>query len=142
MGKQYAELVTQAESAVTSIKDAELRRVAFEKVLDDLLSDDGIAGKASDKASVKKQVSRTSPRKTSAQGNVRPARNGPKGHVVELCEEGFFGKPKTISQVQVELANRGHHIPQTSLSGPLQSLCQQKILRRQKIDGTFQYSNW
>jgi len=36
--KPYAELVTQAEEATRAIKDPELRRVAFERVLDDLLS--------------------------------------------------------------------------------------------------------
>ena len=38
MKKPYAELVAQAESAVANVKDAELRRVAFERVLNDLLS--------------------------------------------------------------------------------------------------------
>jgi hypothetical protein len=38
MDKPYAELVTQAEAAVAGVKDPELRRAAFEKVLEDLLS--------------------------------------------------------------------------------------------------------
>ena len=38
MEKSYSELVAQAESAVSAVKDPELKRVAFEKVLDDLLS--------------------------------------------------------------------------------------------------------
>jgi hypothetical protein len=38
MNKSYSELVAQAESAVSAVKDAELRRVAFEKILDDLLA--------------------------------------------------------------------------------------------------------
>jgi len=63
-------------------------------------------------------------------------------------EDGFFAKPKTISEVKAELANRGHHIPLTSLSGPLQKLCQDKELRRQKAEDKggkkkpFVYSNW
>ena len=36
--KHYAELVSQAELAVSSVKDPELKRVAFEKILDDLFS--------------------------------------------------------------------------------------------------------
>ncbi len=64
-----------------------------------------------------------------------------------MIGEGFFKKPKTITQVKAELENRGHHIPMTSLSGPLQTLCQQRVLRRQKgkTEGTKQiyaYSEW
>jgi hypothetical protein len=70
-------------------------------------------------------------------------RGGPQRYVEEMVEEGFFKKPKTISEVKAELENRGHHIPVTSLSGPMQKLCQKKVLRRQKPDGkTFSYSNW
>jgi hypothetical protein len=61
--------------------------------------------------------------------------------------DGFFKKPKTIAEVKAELENRGHHIPMSSLSGPLQKLCQRKILRRQKAKTAenkqaFIYSNW
>jgi hypothetical protein len=65
-----------------------------------------------------------------------------------MLTEGFFAKPKTMSEVKAELANRGHHIPVTSLSGPLQKLCQSKELRRQKVGDeggkkkTFVYSEW
>jgi hypothetical protein len=64
-----------------------------------------------------------------------------------MIEDAFFTKPKTISEVKAELENRGHHIPLTSLSGPLQKLCQAKKLRRQKVEGKgkkrpFAYSNW
>ena len=75
--------------------------------------------------------------------------SGPKAYVRELIEEGFFKKPKTIAEVRAELGNRGHHIAITSLSGPLQKLCQERALRRHKgtSDGngkktTFNYSEW
>lgn len=38
MDKPYSDLVLQAEKSVSAVKDPELRRVAFEKILDDLLS--------------------------------------------------------------------------------------------------------
>ena len=70
-------------------------------------------------------------------------RTGPQAYVEEMVDDGFFKKPKTISEVKAELENRGHHIPLTSLSGPMQKLCQKKVLRRQKADGkAFSYSNW
>jgi hypothetical protein len=70
-------------------------------------------------------------------------RAGTQGYIEEL-----IAKPKTIVAVKAELGNRGHHIPLTSLSGPLQSLCKRKRLRREKTEATdggkkaFAYSNW
>jgi hypothetical protein len=105
----YAALVAQAEKAVSAVKDPELRRIAFQKVLDELLAGGGSANEKTKRASVKKQ--------------------------------------KALGEVKDELANRGHHIPLTSLSGPLQTLCKEKVLRRQKASGprgkkTFAYSNY
>ena len=140
--KPYAELVTQAEEATRAIKDPELRRVAFERVLDDLLSGGGTATQGD--AHAAKPVERSTrtaakPRKSS----------GPKGYVRELIDDGFFKKPKTIAEVKAELANRGHHIALTSLSGPLQTLCQDRLLRRHKAKSgdkakkaSYNYSEW
>jgi hypothetical protein len=33
----------------------------------------------------------------------------------EMLGEGFFKKPRAITDVKIELENRGHHIPLTSL---------------------------
>lgn len=136
MAKPYSELVAQAEQAVATVKDAELRRVAFERVLNDLLSTEEEAPKAK---------SRTTARVTK-HASEKPSgkkRGGPQSYVEEMIDDEFFEKPKTISEVKAELENRGHHIPVTSLSGPMQKLCQKKVLRRQKPDGkTFSYSLW
>jgi len=137
MEKQYAELVAQAENAVSSVKDAELKRVAFERVLNDLLESRG-------DSAVQRKTSRSPKRtKESQTATKTKKKGGPQAYVEEMIEDGFFKKPKTISVVKAELENRGHHIPLTSLSGPMQKLCQRKMLRRQKADGkTFSYSNW
>ncbi len=132
----YAALVDQAEKVVQSVKDPELKRIAFQKVLDDLL---GGAGPA------------IAHRKSAGRGKARGAetaqRGGTKAYVRELIGEGFFKKPKTITDVKAELENRGHHIPLTTLSGPLQQLCQARELKRQRgaSEGNkkiFSYSNW
>ncbi len=140
--KPYAELVTQAEEAARVIKDPELRRVAFERVLDDLLSGGGTAtqgGARAPKQAERSKRASAKPKKTS----------GPKGNVRELIDDDFFKKPKTIAEVKAELANRGHHIALTSLSGPLQTLCQDRLLRRHKAKSgdkakktTYNYSEW
>jgi hypothetical protein len=132
----YATLVAKAEQAVKSVKDPELRRVAFQKVLDDLLAPKPTSQRQTPE---KRRTSEAPPRK--------PMRGGPQGYVQEMLDDGFFKKPKTIAQVKAELENRGHHIPLTSLSGPLQRLCQRRVLRRQRSKGNgsktvFTYTKW
>ena len=141
MAKQpkYEELVVRAEKAVAAVKDPELRRVAFEKVLDDLLAAfSSPAPAAASKGRSRKAAAKTPARKTPS---------GPSGYLREILDEGFFRSQKTIAQVKAELENRGHHIPLTSLSGPLQALCQRRVLRRQKKKTrgnkqTYSYSEW
>jgi hypothetical protein len=132
-GPNYPELVAEAERSVQGVKDPELRRIAFQKVLDELLSGGASSGSRS-KRRTKKASKATTARKAAKSGTVT--------YIRELIEEDFFKKPKAITDVKVELENRGHHIPITSLSGPLQRLCKQKKLRRQRNEGRYVYSNW
>jgi len=134
---KYAALVAQAEKAVASVKDPSLKQIAFQKVLDDLLST-----REEDRSSLPRPI-----KKPKAQKIRGSARGGPTQYIQELIGDGFFKKPKTMSEVKAELGNRGHHIPLTSLSAPLQNLCKAKVLRRQKLKGpgkrqTFAYSPW
>jgi len=132
----YKQLVADAEKAVATVKDPELRRAAFEKILERLLGQT-----ASERQARAPRTSRFAPpRKTKLKG-------GPSAYVEELIGEGFFKQQRTLAQVKAELANRGHHVPQTSLSGPLQRFCQGKRLRRERLksDGdktTYCYSDW
>ncbi len=136
----YKEVVAEAEAAVAAVKDPELRRAAFEKILEQLLGQSRSrsspkAGKEQASPGIKRVEKKTSPR-------------GPQGYVDELIDEGFFAHQKTIADVKAELANRGHHVALSGLSGPLQKLCQARRLRRQKTraDGkkkaVYAYSNW
>ena len=134
----YPELVAQAEKAVAGVKDPELRRIAFQKILDDLLEGSALPATRHGAAAKKHPATDEKPK--------RAPRDGPQAYVEELVAEGFFKKPKTIANVKAELENRGHHIPLTSLSGPLMKLCQRKSLRRQRVKSgkkqTFAYSHW
>lgn len=125
--------VAEAESAVASVKDPELRRAAFEKVLAHLLETQSTPQKKTKSQAAKGKAK-------------RKGKAGPKGHIEELIDENFFKKPRSLAELKAELANRGHHIPRTSLSGPLQTLCKDKRLRRQKGiaagKGGFGYTNW
>ena len=128
----YAQLVAQAESAVAAVKDPELKRVAFQKVLDDLLG----SRAASEPAPKVTRTRAGRPTAGSPAKKTSATRKGPQGYVEEMANEGFFKKQKTIAQVKAELENRGHHIALTSLSGPLQKLCQRRVLRRQKTNSS------
>ena len=135
---KYAALVAQAEKAVASVKDPSLKQIAFQKILDDLLS-------ANDQNLQPFRAAK--PQKKQTKKVRGSARGGPTQYIQELIGDNFFKKPKTISEVKAELGNRGHHIALTSLSGPLQNLCKAKVLRRQKIKAgnkrqTFAYSVW
>jgi hypothetical protein len=140
--KQYAEIAQQAEQAVKGVADPELRRVAFDKILSALIEKAGTG-----------RETRQKKRKTSTLSTSRPTKKGqgPKAYVLDLVDDGFFSKSKSLSQVKAELENRGHHISVTGLSGPLQSLCKDKVLRRQKTKApgkggkerqAYTYSEW
>ena len=139
----YAEIVKQAQAAVSSIKDGDLKTIAFGKILDTLLGQRGNP-KEQDHGSSKPATERKRPKSIAAKPGRR--KGGPKGYVEEIIEEGFFKTPKTLAAIRAELGNRGHHIPVTSLSRPMMLLCRERQLRRQKAkDGkkhVFTYSNW
>jgi hypothetical protein len=67
------------------------------------------------------------------------------GRILSLRNEGFFTVQRTISDVRNELASHGWHYPLTTLSGRLQSLVQQRFLRREKVKDrrkkVWKYSN-
>lgn len=134
----YSQVVAQAEAAVAAVKDPELKRIAFQKVLDDLLSSPSKSSSGTRRPKVA--------RPTRDDKSKKRAKSGPQAYIEEMIDDGFFKKPKTIAQVKAELENRGHHIALTSLSGPLQKLCQRRTLRRQKVKSgkkqTFAYSHW
>jgi hypothetical protein len=143
----YEDLVKQAEQAVAPVKDPELKRIAFEKILDALLETPEAHRAIETKANKRRAKGLSASKSVDAQ-QTRKKRAGTAAYIEELIDEQFFAKPKTIAAVKAELGNRGHHIPLTSLSGPLQSLCQRKRLRREKSQSTdggkkaFAYSNW
>ena len=56
------------------------------------------------------------------------------GLVIELKDEGFFNKPKSLLEISQALEEKGRMTPVTSLSGVMISLVQKRILARKKID--------
>lgn len=60
--------------------------------------------------------------------------------IYELIKEGFFDKPKTISDLQKKLKDRTINKPTTSLMAPLKLLITKDLLDRTKPDkGSYKY---
>lgn len=59
--------------------------------------------------------------------------------IVELKEDGFFEKPKSLGDISAVLEEKGYLYPVTSLSGVVLGLVQKKVLRRKKVDGKWVY---
>ena len=144
--KEYAQLVSAAESAVASVKDEKLRQTAFQIVLEDLLAGNSKSSASRSKTSGNSDVRSPKADAGKAKG-AKQSKGGTQTYVDELLEEGFFQKQRSIAELKAELEVRGHHIPLTSLSGPLQQMCKNRKLRRQKVAKsggrpTYSYSNW
>lgn len=88
----YENLVKQAEQAVAPVKDPELKRIAFEKILDALL------GTREDRRGVETKPGRSKTRKLGASKSAetqktRKKRAGTAAYIEELIDEQFFAKP-------------------------------------------------
>ena len=58
----------------------------------------------------------------------------------ELISEGFFDKPKGLSELKMRLGELGHTIPVTTLSPLVLGLTKSKNLRRLQQDGRWVYA--
>lgn len=66
--------------------------------------------------------------------------SGLTGRIYELIEEGFLNEPKTISDIQKKLKDRGTKRPTTALMPSLIFLIRKKVLDRDKPDkGLYKY---
>jgi hypothetical protein len=128
--------VAQATEAVAAVNDPELRKAAFEKILEKLL------GGGEESVSAPETRGKRRPKNRAASQPARTSRSGPQSNVEELIDAGFFKKPKLFKGIMEELEANGHHLPRTTLSPTLLALCRAKKLRRRKVDGAWEYSNW
>ena len=59
--------------------------------------------------------------------------------VVMLKEEGFFEKPKGLSDIAVALEEKGRICPVTTLSGVMLGLVQKRLFGRKRLEGKWVY---
>jgi hypothetical protein len=77
--------------------------------------------------------------KSQARKKETKKRLGASNLVINLKEDGFFEKPKSLSDISKVLEEQGYLYPVTSLSGIVLGLVQKKILRRKKTEGKWVY---
>ncbi len=123
MDEDYSEKFQEAEKAVSSIKDEKLKSIAFERLINHILSNEATKTNGKKVKNVKEKAGEGAKKKI----------EGPKAWLIELVDENFFHAPKSSNDIREELEARGHHLNATDLTFPLQKLCHEKRLRRKKI---------
>lgn len=123
---ELVQIVNEAEKAVSNIEDKELKQIAFDRILQHLLQ----IGLPKSEDKNKKGTSKPASIKTDNNSSTKP---GPKNWIQELVDEGFFQTPKANNAIRVALDERGHILKATDLTGPLDRLVNEKVLRRKKM---------
>lgn len=147
MTKDFQNLVDEASAAVEHMKDADLKKVAFDRILQHLL--DGGAPTHEAAGEPKRGARRKSSKPRKASGNGGATKDGPKAWLEEMIDDGFFNEPQASKAMVEELAERGHHLRYQDLTDQLATLVTDKKLRRKKLpvkEGAkrqvWHYSKW
>ena len=77
--------------------------------------------------------------KTHAAKKEQKKRSTASDLVIGLKEDGFFDKPKGLTEVSKALEEMGYLYPVTTLSGVMLGLVQKKLLGRKKVEGRWVY---
>lgn len=59
--------------------------------------------------------------------------------IMGLKDEGFFNKPRGLSDIAGSLEEKGYIYPVTTLSGVMLGLVQKRLLGRKKVEGKWVY---
>lgn len=138
--KALEEAVKTAGIVAAGIADSDLRRIAFDRVLEHLLTQTEI-GFSRQKANVRRAESSVAARRTTGRGAAAYA--GPSSWVEKLLDEGYFSEARTITDVVREVKASGHSVKSKDVSFPLVRLVRLKKLRRvQRVDPTLQRNVW
>lgn len=118
-------ILKKAEDAVQEVKDDQLKKIAFERVVDFLLQ--------TSMSHTKVKVQKTEKSKSTKKTSKAIKSDGPLAWLRELVDEDFFSKQKSMGNILEELNKRSHILKQTDLTSPLRTLCHEKKLRRDKL---------
>ena len=59
--------------------------------------------------------------------------------IIQMKEEGFFDKPKTLQEITEKLGESGWHYPKSSITHPLQRLLRKGKIGRIAVKGKWAY---
>ena len=112
----------RAERAVEDMNEGPLKTAAFQTILTKLLGDSDPAVGVGDERT---------PAKTPPSMGKHPETLT--GRVLTIKSEEFFKTQQSLGEVREALGSRGWHYPLTTLSGVMQSLVRQRLLRRERV---------
>jgi len=117
------------EEQVSVIKDPELRKTAFEKLMDSLSGHKRVKTKSKKTKGTKKGK------------ELKGGRPGPKAILIEELNSGYFNDPKVVSEIPKYLKHKtGHTYKQKELSvSLLRMLRDGKLTRNKKEKGKYEW---
>lgn len=122
---------TAAERAVEGMPDGPMKEKAFEMVLRRLLDEvDRPATPARRKRG--KQVRKPTSDLPTPTSPARSKKAGPRPHLDELLNEGFFDTEHNLPETAAALQKHGHIFEQEALSPHLLRMTRDKVLQRNK----------
>jgi len=111
----------EIEEQVSVIKDPELRKIAFEKLMDSLSGNKKVKAKS-------KKTKGTKQGKESKGGRI-----GPKAILVKELNSAYFNNPKIVSEIQIYLKHKtGHTYKSDEISTSLLRMLRCGLLKRNK----------
>lgn len=113
----------EAEKAIAGMADGDLKVKAFEVILGHLLTDSS-DGRKPPVVQKDNHKIKANPAKKGTVAKSTSAR------ILVLREDDFFKTQRTMGDIKGELAAHGWHYARTALSGVLQTLTQQREIRR------------
>lgn len=121
--------IATAERAVAPIADLELRRIAFERVLDHLLriADTPLAGEGP----TPKSPGPKSALRGGSNNRAAPS-TGPSAWIERLQSDGFFAEPRTITDTVAQVRALGHAVESKDITFPLVRMVRLRRLRREQ----------
>lgn len=121
-----------AEASVADMPAGELKTAAFQTILKALINPEI----ALDRPAPPQEPAAKGASKGKSAVKRPSSRSGTTGRLIELVEEGFFNTPKSLPEIQQELAAKGWYYRQEDLGTPVRRLTQKKALRRTSTNQT------
>ena|SRR5689334_1154507 len=115
-----------AERASAAVKDPELRKIAFDRILQRLLEEEKGNAPRGPRRAVKIKAGESSDR------SRPPPKQGPIVWLSQLVQDGFFEEGQGQKEILSRLAQKGRHLRDYQITQQLLALVQRGVLEREK----------